>query len=216
MYDIWTFTDASVATNQNTGIEVCVYGFAHCIISHADNMLIPVSRGIRTCTNIDVHTGEVWAIHMALIDIQRFYLCKIGIFTDSDAAVHGIKEHYGNSRGIGTKPGLFKDACINCASYYQWLAENVVRPSLVLCKSHSKPGLQKNYLRKQQDPYSDDEWYVRNICFGNSYIDYLVSNIAITGDLQALEQYGKTNQPSFRCFNETIFLDSFNGDRALM
>lgn len=194
-YDIWTFTDASIAKNSVSKGKKGIYGFVHMYTYKGDGNLYPIRSGFRESKTLDINTLEVYALHLAMGDLWQYHDHPAIIVTDSDNAYNNVRTITQAVMGLAKYPDAysgvlskFKEAVLACSKLYAEMLSKRYKIRMCLCKSHVNHIEQMKYFKRHKEEV--DMSFVRNVCCGNSYIDYLTSNIATNKDVSVLEQYG--------------------------
>ena len=192
-YDVWTFTDATIAMNQHHHSQVGVYGFVHMAHDIRSNNIFPLAGGFQAISKFNIDILEHCAIYLAMLDIRRIPTHQsICLVTDSNKTYYRLIDAVAVYRGDKRKDWMERlsegnSMIWNCAQLYATLQKQGYHIDLELCKSHIDHSQQRNWLERDGNLVPSS--YARNINIGNNYVDYYVNNIAATGDLPNLQQY---------------------------
>ena len=195
-FDVWTFTDASIKLKDNIGC----YGFIHMSKDPHTGTLFEWANGFQTVSDIrETDTLEAAAIYIALLDIRRNLSkhWKFGIVTDSDNVYYPLQaiidaKHDVTCFDIVKQMNRTRRMILETGSLFRSLINVGYSVSIKLCKSHLESHDMTKWLAKMNDPLASSD-YAKNICIGNSLIDYHTNYIAHHGGLPVQEQWSNRN-----------------------
>ena len=194
-YNIWTFTDASIARNKFYRSDVGVYGFAHLSPDMNSRNLFPWAAGFQAINGFDINILEYAAMYLALLDIRRMSNnSSFIIVTDSDVTYDRMRDaivsYNGGPRKRWMETYNNRNALMfNIVDLYLNLLNQGYQIDLDLVKSHATYKEQRIHLFQRHGNFPENE-YTRNVNVGNSYVDYYMSNIACNRNIRVMEQYG--------------------------